>query len=59
MQIRVRATKRGFQNGTLREPGAEFTIDDKQFTKEWMEKVGGKADAPAKPGDKKAEKEPI
>jgi len=59
MKIKVRATKRGFLDGTLREADAEFMIEDKQFAKEWMVKVGAKADAPAKPGDKKPDKEPI
>jgi hypothetical protein len=59
MKIQVRATKRGFLDGTLREEGAEFMIDDKQFAKEWMVKLGAKPEAPAKPADKKQEKEPI
>jgi hypothetical protein len=60
MQIRVRVTKRGFLGGSLREEGAELTIDDKQFHESWMEKVDPNAKPAAKPGAKKVQdKEPI
>lgn len=42
MTIKVKATQRGFYR-RLREPGDEFVIDEqKDFSKEWMEKLGRK-----------------
>lgn len=39
--IRVRATKRGFYDNSLRTPGDEFTLQSMQeFSNSWMKLVG-------------------
>lgn len=46
--IRVKATKRGYYAGVIREPGDEFEIKDKSKMGSWMQIIPGQeAIAPA------------
>lgn len=54
MAIDVIATKRGYYDGQIREPGDEFSIQSEKDMGSWMKKVSkptGKATKPAKDDD--------
>ena len=59
MSIKVRATERGYFGDKIRNDGDEFSIDnEKEFSKRWMEKVGGKKSASKAKEEPEGDKDP-
>ncbi len=43
--VKVKATQKGYFGGKLRQEGDTFSINEKEFSKKWMEKVDGRKKA--------------